>query len=275
MKIKIKKIISVAFFLYLPFSLFAETIILKSGKKIEGKIVEKTDDFIKVDLYGVPIKYYFDQIENIGQNKLGQSFLDIAPKTIQQKKAKYLVYSKKNTGYLEAGEQIIFDTKDNSILYSNSKYLFSIAFPANWESFYKKNAEGKKLYIGDKGDAIAFSPKNDTSVFFHIIMERRHKNLEAAVKEQLNIIAKEPGAELISSPVEITIGKQSAKKLTFSDLYSKKAIRYIIFHPQDKTTYILTFNCKTLDVYNRYVYEVEKILQDVFPGVVIQIPIFN
>lgn len=49
----------------LPEFVFAETVILKSGQQIEAKILEKTDKYIKVDLYGVPITYYFEDIESI------------------------------------------------------------------------------------------------------------------------------------------------------------------------------------------------------------------
>lgn len=44
---------------------FAETIVLKSGKTIEGKIIERTEHYIKVDIYGVPMTYYFHEIEKI------------------------------------------------------------------------------------------------------------------------------------------------------------------------------------------------------------------
>ena len=43
-----------------------ETITLKNGKTIEGKITEKTGEYIKVDFYGVPLKYYTEDIETIG-----------------------------------------------------------------------------------------------------------------------------------------------------------------------------------------------------------------
>ena len=45
--------------------IFAETIILKSGEKREGKIIERTDKYIKIDFYGVPVLYYFEDIERI------------------------------------------------------------------------------------------------------------------------------------------------------------------------------------------------------------------
>jgi hypothetical protein len=38
---------------------FAETIVLKSGKTIEGKLIEKTDEHIKIDFQGVPLTYFF------------------------------------------------------------------------------------------------------------------------------------------------------------------------------------------------------------------------
>jgi len=44
---------------------FADTITIKSGKTIEGKIVERTDEYIKIDFHGVPIIYYLDEIESI------------------------------------------------------------------------------------------------------------------------------------------------------------------------------------------------------------------
>jgi len=61
----IKKIIILALILCFPVYVFAETIVLKSGKTIEGEIAERTDKYIKVDLYGVPITYFNDDIESI------------------------------------------------------------------------------------------------------------------------------------------------------------------------------------------------------------------
>ena len=46
-------------------SLFAATIVFKSGRTIEGEIIERTDESIKVDVYGIPIKYFLDEIVSI------------------------------------------------------------------------------------------------------------------------------------------------------------------------------------------------------------------
>jgi hypothetical protein len=42
---------------------FGETIVLKSGKKVNKKILEKTNQYIKVDYDGVAVTYYLDEIE--------------------------------------------------------------------------------------------------------------------------------------------------------------------------------------------------------------------
>lgn len=44
---------------------FAEKIFLKTGKTIEGKIVEKTDRFVKLDFYNTILTYYTNEIERI------------------------------------------------------------------------------------------------------------------------------------------------------------------------------------------------------------------
>lgn len=51
--------------LFLPVLVFAETIVLKSGRTVEGKLIEKTDKYIKIDFQGVPLTYFFDEVESI------------------------------------------------------------------------------------------------------------------------------------------------------------------------------------------------------------------
>lgn len=48
---------------------FAETIILKSGQQIKGKILEKTDKHIKIDFSGVPLTYYIEDIQSISEQE--------------------------------------------------------------------------------------------------------------------------------------------------------------------------------------------------------------
>ena len=55
---------------------FAETIVFKSGKTVEADIIEKRDEYIKIDIAGIPLMYYFDEIETIdGVSPDPQDFL--------------------------------------------------------------------------------------------------------------------------------------------------------------------------------------------------------
>lgn len=52
----------------MPSSVFASEIVLKSGQKIEGKIIEQTDKYVKIDPgVGVDVTYYKDEIATISQ----------------------------------------------------------------------------------------------------------------------------------------------------------------------------------------------------------------
>ncbi|MDP2905451.1 MAG: hypothetical protein Q8O22_04035 [Candidatus Omnitrophota bacterium] len=48
-----------------PRPVFSEVIRLKSGKTVEGKAIERTDKYIKIDFYNVPMTYYFSEIQAI------------------------------------------------------------------------------------------------------------------------------------------------------------------------------------------------------------------
>jgi hypothetical protein len=60
-----KKIVFVLSIMLIATPIYAETVVLKSGKTVEGKILEKTDKYIKLDLYGVNLIYFFDEIATI------------------------------------------------------------------------------------------------------------------------------------------------------------------------------------------------------------------
>ncbi|MFA5311052.1 MAG: hypothetical protein WC355_01915 [Candidatus Omnitrophota bacterium] len=51
----------------LPFyaPVLADTVTLKSGQKIEGKIVERTDQYVKINFQGVVLEYLQDEVDSI------------------------------------------------------------------------------------------------------------------------------------------------------------------------------------------------------------------
>lgn len=60
--------------LFVQKHVFPETIILKSGKIITGEIIEKNDDYIRVNFRGIPSTYYLFEIESIYKQET-----DLAP----------------------------------------------------------------------------------------------------------------------------------------------------------------------------------------------------
>jgi hypothetical protein len=88
-----KKIIYFFIFFLFSFPLFSETIVLKSGSSLEGKIIERTDEYIKIDFQGIPLTYYFDQISTIDGQKIQQPLpeepLSVEPEMYRSTKEAY------------------------------------------------------------------------------------------------------------------------------------------------------------------------------------------
>ena len=47
----------------MPIFCSAETVVLKSGQKVEGTVLEKTDKYIKLDIDGIPVTYFLDELK--------------------------------------------------------------------------------------------------------------------------------------------------------------------------------------------------------------------
>ncbi|MDD5432426.1 MAG: trypsin-like peptidase domain-containing protein [Candidatus Omnitrophica bacterium] len=86
---------------------FAETIVLKSGKTVEGKIVERTDKYIKVDFYGVQVPYFLNDIKSIDGNSISkakESLSQNSPRDIFESISPAVVYITNKT---LAGEEYL------------------------------------------------------------------------------------------------------------------------------------------------------------------------
>lgn len=51
--------------LSLPFIYAQSIIVLKNGNEIEGRLIEETDEYIKIDLDGITLTYWMDEIKSI------------------------------------------------------------------------------------------------------------------------------------------------------------------------------------------------------------------
>jgi len=101
-------------------SLFAQTIILKTGEKIEGKIIERTDDYIIIDLNGAPTPYYFGEIESTEEE-----LPDLKPKK-----------------ELEENKEIFYDFDLGS--HDVDENIIEFLFPGNMDTLYLFNLKGWK-----------------------------------------------------------------------------------------------------------------------------------
>lgn len=99
---------SFLFVMYITIVL-ADTIILKSGKEIEGKIIEETDEYVKIDIEGVPVTYFSDEVDRIekGSNSpqsLGPESYSV--ETILDRYSNDAMQYFKNKQYKEASQSL-------------------------------------------------------------------------------------------------------------------------------------------------------------------------
>ena len=93
---------------------FAEKVVFKSGKTVEGKLIEKTEKYIKIDFLGVPLTFLLDEIKSIDGKKLQDG---LPPAAALNKK-----------------------------IFSDGEWGYSLEYPLNWEIMPKGEApEGSAM----------------------------------------------------------------------------------------------------------------------------------
>ena len=108
-----KKILLVILALSLNSSAYSEVIKLKTGATIEGKIVERTNELIKVELYGTLFIYYLPDIESIDGRLI------------------YLVNQPVSSAYTSSGQkdpQEIFADISSAIVYITTQTIAGESF---------------------------------------------------------------------------------------------------------------------------------------------------
>jgi len=75
-----KKFFLICLLTILSLPSYPEAIRLKDGKAIEAKVIEETDNYIKVDFYGATLTYYLEDIESI--DGVTPGFSDVAGQDI-------------------------------------------------------------------------------------------------------------------------------------------------------------------------------------------------
>lgn len=178
---------------------FSETIRLKTGKIIEGEILEKTDDYIKIDFLGLPITYYAKEIENIEVKS---------------------VESVKPRKYYLVGDMNV--TEDG--FYVSKEYGISVKAPQEWRKlpngtiFYNENALDtvKVLLILRKYPSPEEVVKNPVIVI-EFYDASQDGNFKSALELQSNDVNSKDftGSKLIEAPKEIIINGQTGASMVY------------------------------------------------------------
>ena len=110
------------------FPAYADTIKLRDGKTVDGKILEKTGQYVKIDSAGVALTYYPDEIESINQGAANEGANETDPHAILEKvKAKYKslkTYKTHGTVTMDTGSAKLH-TDFNMMLKKPNQYLIS------------------------------------------------------------------------------------------------------------------------------------------------------
>lgn len=144
---------------------FAETLLLKSGKTVEGKIIEKNDKCVKVDISGLPVTYYLDQIESINGEKINNAAATGGPPAkAQGKETSQIGESFIHTSEIMGKE----DEREYGMLVNNAVNLMNrkdfTAAVAEFEKAIQKNPQKTPAYL-------------DISACYHL-MNQNEKALE-------------------------------------------------------------------------------------------------
>jgi hypothetical protein len=129
-----KIIIILVFSFFIYWLAFCETIVLKSGSKREGKIIEKTNEYVVINYGGAPLKYYYDEIESIDGAKI------IAPGGYSAPRR-----------YSEKGPEDIFQEASAAIVYIT--------------------AEGVDVNSGAIGSGFVVHPEGVIATNYHVVKD--------------------------------------------------------------------------------------------------------
>ena len=186
--------IMILLFLALSSFSFAETVVLKTGQTIEGKITEKTAEYIKIEVADVPLTYYFEDIESIdGKTVATQTLKEtrIAEANPDEAGVDYnrgTFYFNRGTEYLAKGsyDQAILDFTEAIEINSNDADAYTNRANAY---FRKKNYDQAIL---DFTKAIEIKPN-----FFSIYLNRgnayaKKDNLDQAISDYTKAIEINP-----------------------------------------------------------------------------------
>ena len=135
--------------------LFAETIVLKSGQKVEGKLLEKTNEYIKINFQGVVLTYFNDQVESIEGEKP-----TIGSQVFGKEKSESILHSDKSPSQIfkEASPGIVVirtSIRDSQMTLGIKEYAQGSGFVVNKNGIILTN-----FHVVDGADLISVTFNN-------------------------------------------------------------------------------------------------------------------
>lgn len=164
-----KKILVFVILFSISFASFAATIYLKNGKKFDAQIIERTDDFIKVDFQGVPLTYYVGEIDTITEEKPKIE----SPENINEEEDK---------AYLNKIMEIALAVRnicDSKMVIDGQEINFAYkAENETWKAL-RSYYEGKKAIL--ENIQREFQKITAVSPLYHVVHELMQKTLDYAI----------------------------------------------------------------------------------------------
>jgi len=186
MKRRPMKIFSLLF-LFLPSCIFAETVVFKSGKTIEGKIIQKTDEQIQVDAGGMLTGYPLDGIATINGKgvKAYKTSVDI-----QEKQDKLVSRGASAQGAVYLDRQMY----DEAIAEFNKAIEIDPDFA---DAYYNRGIANSKKgnlekAISDYSKAIEINPRDSDAYFNRGLVYHKKNNLDKAISDYTKVIQISP-----------------------------------------------------------------------------------
>jgi hypothetical protein len=163
----------------------AAKITLKDGTVIEGKILEKTDTYIKLEVKGVPVPYFLDEISQLTE--------DTPPPEEPAVSSQEAV-----------PESIVLGQE-----YVDKDYGFSIVFPENWTAL--------ELPTKDLGpERVINASRQGGGMIPRLVLKASRKKAENILQRvaQIEEESREAGGRiiLVSPPIDVAVGSLNAKR---------------------------------------------------------------
>lgn len=194
--------IIIIFSLLASFPVFAETILLKTGEKIEGSVVEKNEKYVTINFKGIIIPYHNFEIESIDGKSPKQAKETYSDQTLQLL-IKSQIPHEKDSGtdaitpeeYLQRG--VAFYRKgefDHAMLNFDSAIKtradYAGAYLYRGLIYMEKNNADKAIADYDK--AIGIDSKNEEAYYLRGLADSAKGNLEQAISDYSKAIEINP-----------------------------------------------------------------------------------